>query len=155
MNATFALAKLRNGNGRNRSLDREKILAAKAAQMARHSLGETLAELGSCVRGLVELDAVERLAKGGPNEVAHERPPHWLVQLLVCFKNPFIIVLITLAIIQFISNPDDPRPIIIIGVMVAISVGLQFWQEYRSALCREAPIAVENDGRGHPGSRRR
>jgi P-type Mg2+ transporter len=142
MNATFALAKLRNGNGRNRSLDREKILAAKAAQMARHSLGETLAELGSCVRGLVELDAVERLAKGGPNEVAHERPPHWLVQLLVCFKNPFIIVLITLAIIQFISNPDDPRPIIIIGVMVAISVGLQFWQEYRSTIAAEKLTAL-------------
>jgi P-type Mg2+ transporter len=137
MNATFALAKLRNGNGRNRSLDREKILAAKAAQMAGQSRAETLAKLGSCLDGLVELDAVERLAKGGPNEVAHERPPHWLVQLLVCFKNPFIIVLVTLAIIQFISSPDDPRPIIIIGVMVAISVGLQFWQEYRSTIAAE------------------
>jgi P-type Mg2+ transporter len=137
MNATFALAKLRNGNGRNRSPDREKILSARAAQMAGQNLGETLAKLGSRVDGLVELDAVERLAKGGPNEVAHERPPHWLAQFIVCFKNPFIIVLVTLAIIQFISNPDDPRPIIIIGVMVAISVGLQFWQEYRSAIAAE------------------
>ncbi len=137
MNATFALAKLRNGNGKSRSLDREKILAAKAAQMAGQSLAETLAKLGSCLDGLVELDALQRLAKGGPNEVAHERPPHWLVQLLVCFKNPFIIVLVTLAIIQFISSPDDPRPIIIIGVMVAISVGLQFWQEYRSTVAAE------------------
>jgi P-type Mg2+ transporter len=137
MNATFALAKLRNGNGKNRSLDREKILAAKAVQMAGQSLAETLAKLGSRLDGLVELDALERLAKGGPNEVAHERPPHWLVQFLVCFKNPFIIVLVTLAIIQFISSPDDPRPIIIIGVMVAISVGLQFWQEYRSTIAAE------------------
>jgi P-type Mg2+ transporter len=137
MNATFALAKLRNGNGKNRSLDREKILAAKAVQMAGQSLAGTLAKLGSRLDGLVELDALERLAKGGPNEVAHERPPHWLVQFLVCFKNPFIIVLVTLAIIQFISSPDDPRPIIIIGVMVAISVGLQFWQEYRSTIAAE------------------
>jgi P-type Mg2+ transporter len=137
MNATFALAKLRNTNGRNRSPDREKILSVRAAQMAGQNLGETLAKLASCVDGLVERDAVERLAKGGPNEVAHERPPHWLAQFIVCFKNPFIIVLVTLAIIQFISNPDDPRPIIIIGVMVAISVGLQFWQEYRSAIAAE------------------
>jgi P-type Mg2+ transporter len=137
MNATFALAKLRNGNGRNRSLDREKILSARAAQMAGQNLGETLAKLGSRLDGLVERDAVERLAKGGPNEVAHERAPHWLAQLFVCFKNPFIIVLVTLAIIQFISNPDDPRPIIIIAVMVAISVGLQFWQEYRSTIAAE------------------
>jgi P-type Mg2+ transporter len=137
MNTTFALPKLRNGNGRSRSLAGEKILAARAAQMARQSLRETFAKLGSSLDGLVELDAVERLAKGGPNEVAHERPPHWLVQLLSCFKNPFIVVLVTLAIIQFISSPDDLRPIIIIGVMVAISVGLQFWQEYRSALAAE------------------
>jgi P-type Mg2+ transporter len=161
MNATFALAKLRNGNGRNRSLDREKILAAKAVQMAGQRLGETLAELGSCVDGLVELDAVERLAKSGPNEVAHERPLHWLVQLLSCFKNPFIIVLVTLAIIQFISSPDDLRPIIIIGVMVAISVGLQFWQEYRSTIAAEKLKALVRttatvlrreleDGQGEP-----
>src|SRR5262245_24382085 len=137
MNTKFALAKLRNGNGGSRALDREKILSARAAHMARQGLGETLASLGSCLDGLVEPDAAERLANGGPNEVAHEKPPHWLVQLLTCFKNPFIIVLVTLAMIQFISNPEDPRPIIIIGVMVAISVGLQFWQEYRSAVAAE------------------
>jgi P-type Mg2+ transporter len=137
MNKTFALPKLRNGNGGSRALDREKILSARAAQMAKQSLDETLASLGSCLDGLVEFDAVERLVKGGPNEVAHEKPPHWLVQLLTCFKNPFIIVLITLAIIQFISSPDDARPIIIISVMVAISVGLQFWQEYRSTRAAE------------------
>jgi Mg2+-importing ATPase len=137
MNTTFALPKLRNGNGRSRSPGREGTLAARAAQMARQSLRETLARLDSSLDGLVELEAALRLAKSGPNEVAHERPPHWLVQLLACFKNPFIIVLVTLAIIQFISNPDDLRPIIIIGVMVAISAGLQFWQEYRSALAAE------------------
>ncbi|HKD30956.1 MAG TPA: cation-transporting P-type ATPase, partial [Xanthobacteraceae bacterium] len=82
MNTKFALAKLRNGNGGSRALDREKILSARAAQMAGQGLGETLASLGSCLDGLVEPDAAERLANGGPNEVAHEKPPHWLVQLL-------------------------------------------------------------------------
>jgi P-type Mg2+ transporter len=135
MNGIFAHTKLKNGNGDDggRSLDREKALAARAARLASHSIGESLANL----EALVELDAVERLAVDGPNEVAHEKPPHWLVQLLTCFKNPFIIVLVTLAIIQYVTSPDDLRPIIIIGVMVAISVGLQFWQEYRSALAAE------------------
>src|SRR5215467_13490687 len=137
MNRKFALPKLRNGNGASRSLDREKILAARAAQIAGQGLDEMLVSLGGSLDGLVEPDAAERLAHGGPNEVAHEKPPHWLAQLLTCFKNPFIIVLVTLAVIQFVSSPDDPRPIIIIGVMVAISVGLQFWQEYRSALAAE------------------
>jgi Mg2+-importing ATPase len=133
MNGIIAYPKLKNGNGGSRSSNREKVPSGRAAR----NLDETLANLGGTRDGLVELDAIERLAKDGPNEVAHEKPPHWLAQLLVCFKNPFIIVLVTLAIIQYVSNPDDPRPIIIIGVMVAISVGLQFWQEYRSAVAAE------------------
>jgi Mg2+-importing ATPase len=133
MNGIFAYPKARNGNGESRSLDREKALWLRAAKLISYNVGESLASL----EGLAEQDAAERLAKDGPNEVAHEKPPHWLVQLLTCFKNPFIIVLVTLAVIQYVSSPDDPRPIIIIGVMVAISVGLQFWQEYRSALAAE------------------
>src|SRR5262249_6159328 len=109
----------------------------RATQMARQTLGETLATLDGTLDGLAELDAVERLAKDGANEVAHEKPPHWLVHLLGCFKNPFLYVPVTLAIIHDSGRPDDLRPIIIIVVMVAISVGLQFWQEYRSAFAVE------------------
>ena len=137
MNGITAYPKLRNGNGVSRPSTRDKVLSARAAQETGRSLDETLAKLAGSRDGLVELEAAERLDKDGPNEVAHEKPPHWLVQLLVCFKNPFIIVLVSLAIIQYVSSPDDPRPIIIISVMVAISVGLQFWQEYRSALAAE------------------
>jgi P-type Mg2+ transporter len=136
MNGKIAYPKLKNGNREGRSLDREKALSARAL-IASGSLHEMLASFRGRLDGLVESDAIERLVADGPNEVAHEKPPHWLVQLLICFKNPFIIVLITLAIIQYVGSPDDPRPIIIIGVMVAISVGLQFWQEYRSALAAE------------------
>jgi Mg2+-importing ATPase len=137
MNVKLSYPKLRDGNGAGRSFDREKALAARAAKLASHSLDETLKSLGANLDGLDEADAAERLERDGPNEVAHEKPPHWIVQLLSAFKNPFIIVLVTLAIIQYVSSPDDPRPIIIISVMVAISVGLQFWQEYRSALAAE------------------
>ena len=137
MNVKLSYPKLRDGNGAGRSFDREKALSARAAKLASHGLDETLKSLGASLDGLDEADATERLERDGPNEVAHEKPPHWIVQLLSAFKNPFIIVLVTLAIIQYVSSPDDPRPIIIISVMVAISVGLQFWQEYRSALAAE------------------
>ena len=137
MNVKLSYPKLRDGNGAGRSFDREKALSARAAKLASHGLDETLKSLGASLDGLDEADAAERLERDGPNEVAHEKPPHWIVQLLSAFKNPFIIVLVTLAIIQYVSSPDDPRPIIIISVMVAISVGLQFWQEYRSALAAE------------------
>jgi P-type Mg2+ transporter len=137
MNVKLSYPKLRDGNGAGRSVDREKALSVRAAKLASHSLDETLKSLGASLDGLDEADAAERLDRDGPNEVAHEKPPHWIIQLLSAFKNPFIIVLVTLAIIQYVSSPDDPRPIIIISVMVAISVGLQFWQEYRSALAAE------------------
>lgn len=137
MIAVFADSKLRNGNDASRPPGREKILSGRAASYAACSLEKALANVRGNLHGLLEREAAERLEIDGPNEVAHEKPAHWLVQLLICFKNPFIIVLVTLAVIQYVTSPDDLRPIIIIGVMVAISVGLQFWQEYRSALAAE------------------
>jgi P-type Mg2+ transporter len=141
MNAPFTLSKLKNAkelrNGNTGALDSEKMLSARAALAAGQTLGQTIAGLGSSLDGLTEAGAAERLLMDGPNEVAHEKPPHWLVQLSACFRNPFILVLVALAIIQYVSSPDDPRPIIIIGVMAAISAGLQFWQEYRSAAAAE------------------
>ena len=112
-------------------------LSTTAVREACNDLAATLAHVGGSPQGLIESDAVERLDEVGPNEIAREKPPHWLFQLLACFKNPFIIVLVVLAIIQYVTNPDDLRPVIIVSVMVAISVGLQFWQEYRSALAAE------------------
>jgi P-type Mg2+ transporter len=112
-------------------------LSTTAVREACNDLAATLANIGASPEGLVESDAAERLDEVGPNEIAREKPPHWLFQLLACFKNPFILVLVVLAIIQYVTNPDDLRPVIIVCVMVAISVGLQFWQEYRSALAAE------------------
>ncbi len=110
-------------------------LSTTAVREACNDLAATLANVGASPEGLVESDAAERLDEVGPNEIAREKPPHWLFQLLACFKNPFILAV--LAIIQYVTNPDDLRPVIIVCVMVAISVGLQFWQEYRSALAAE------------------
>ncbi|MBV8419379.1 MAG: magnesium-translocating P-type ATPase [Hyphomicrobiales bacterium] len=112
-------------------------LSTTAAREACNDLAATLANVGGSAEGLIDTDAVERLEEVGPNEIAREKPPHWLIQLIACFKNPFILVLVVLAIIQYVTNPDDLRPVIIVSVMVAISVGLQFWQEYRSALAAE------------------
>ena len=137
MKGMLTVASFKNGNGGNRSPNREKALSMRAVQEANQDLDKTLANIGGSLDGLLEHDAIERLAKDGPNEVAHEKPAHWLLQLLSCFKNPFIVVLVVIAPIQYVTSPDDPRPIIIIGVMVAIAVGLQFWQEYRSALAAE------------------
>jgi Mg2+-importing ATPase len=142
MNKMLTLRSLKDASTWTRSADLEKSLSMRAVKESHQNLDDTLAKLGCSLEGLTDQDAAARLAADGPNEVAHEKPPHWAIQLLMCFKNPFIVVLVILALIQFATMPDDLRPIIIIGVMVAIAVTLQFWQEYRSALAAEKLTAL-------------
>jgi Mg2+-importing ATPase len=64
----------------------------------------TLARLDSDRRGLYHDDARERLFAYGRNEVAHEQAPPALVQLLQAFNNPFIYVLMALAVVSFVTD---------------------------------------------------
>lgn len=98
---------------------------------------ELLRALDSRIDGLDEAAIAERLDRDGVNEVGHEKPPHWAVQLLHAFKNPFIIVLLVLAVVQLFTDPDDLTGPTIIAVMVGISVVLSFTQEYRSSQAAE------------------
>ena len=118
--------------------------AAELAARSRRLLEEAnddveakLAELKTSREGLSEQEARDRLVRYGPNEVAHERPPRWWVQLLSSFKNPFIIVLIVLAAVSLATSPDDLVGPAIIGVMIAVSVLIRFWQEFRSTKAAE------------------
>ena len=98
---------------------------------------ELLRSLDSRTDGLDEEAIAERLDRDGINEVGHEKPAHWSIQLLRAFRNPFIIVLLVLAVVQLFTDPDDLTGPVIIGVMVGISVLLSFTQEYRSSMAAE------------------
>jgi len=87
--------------------------------------------------GLDEPAIAERMDRDGINEVGHEKPPHWSIQLLHAFRNPFIIVLLALAVVQLVTEPDDYTGPLIIAVMVGISVVLSFTQEFRSSRAAE------------------
>ncbi len=110
---------------------------ALVAQEAFRANGELLEALNTSPAGLDEEQIEERLHRDGPNEVSHEKPPHWSRQLLRAFKNPFIIVLLVLAVVQIFATPDDLSGPIIIAVMVGISVLLNFTQEFRSSRAAE------------------
>jgi Mg2+-importing ATPase len=107
------------------------------AQEAFRENDALLAHLDTSLAGLNEEQITDRLDRDGVNEVSHEKPPHWTFQLLRAFKNPFIIVLLILAVVQVFITPDDLSGPIIIAVMVAISVFLSFSQEYRSSRAAE------------------
>lgn len=126
-------------------------LSMRAAREAQNSIGVTLANVESNANGLTELDAQGRLQRDGFNEVAHDRPPHALVQLLRAFNNPFIYVLMTLTGISFVTDfwlplrsgeETDLTGVIIVLVMVLVSGLMRFWQEYRSGKAAEALKAM-------------
>ncbi len=111
-----------------------RVAVAQEAFRERDAL---LASLETSAAGLNEEQIDERLDRDGVNEVSHEKPPHWSRQLLRAFMNPFIVVLLILAVVQVFVTPDDLSGPIIIGVMVGISVLLSFTQEYRSSKAAE------------------
>lgn len=114
------------------------------AKLATEPLHDVLHTLGTDLRGLTLAEVGQRHTRYGPNEIAHDKPPHWTVQLLRAFNNPFVMVLLVLATISFFTDvyfadPDDRdfKSIIILLTMVSISGLLRFFTEFRSLRAAE------------------
>jgi Mg2+-importing ATPase len=98
-----------------------------------------LTMLNSKETGL-SIDEVQNKQKQfGPNEIAHEIAPAWYLQFLQAFLNPFIGVLIVIAVISLITDvltvspkDRDYKTLTVVSIMVFLSSFLRFWQEYRS-----------------------
>ena len=95
--------------------------------------------LQSNSNGLSESEVIAKRKISGVNEIAHEKAPSWYLQLFEAFLNPFIAVLIILAIISFIMDvllappgEADYKTVIVVSVMVLLSSLLRFWQEFTS-----------------------
>ncbi len=85
--------------------------------------------------GLASHFAAERLEDEGENQVAHERPPAWWMQLWHGFANAFSALLAVLATVSLATG--DRESAIIIGVMVLLSGLLRFAQERRASLAAQ------------------
>jgi Mg2+-importing ATPase len=116
----------------------------RAANLLRNASGQDkqgLFKLLDSGDGGLDVDAVEsKLEKYGANEVAHDKAPAWYVQLLQAFVDPFIGVLILIAVVSLITDvilaPDpaqrDYKTVIVVTILIIISSLLRFWQEFRS-----------------------
>lgn len=122
--------------------ERSESMAVAAVKPA----DQLLERLGSGVNGLDQLKVQVRQERYGRNEVNHDRPaPAWL-QLLSAFNNPFVLILCFLAVVMaftdivFADPEDGPsfKGVITLGIMVLVSVGMRFWQEYRSGKAAQA-----------------
>ena len=112
-----------------------KEIDPKLKESALLDAPEVLRFLNSSSDGISNIEAFARRAREGLNEIASEKSPHWLLQLLHAFHVPFNYLLLTLAFISYLS--DDYRAATVISIMVALSGLLRFWQEFRSNTAAE------------------
>lgn len=111
-------------------------LPADLALVAAMDVSDVLLHLGSDRRGLDVSQAASRLARDGPNEIDHEKPMSGCLHLWRCYKNPFNLLLTSLAALSYLGR--DARSTAVICLMVALSTGIRFVQERRSSKAADA-----------------
>lgn len=90
---------------------------------------EVIRRLQSSPRGLTGEEAQARLVRYGANTVEERHATGWMV-LAAQFKNPFLILLIGTALLSLWLH--DSNDAVIILLIVTLSVGLSFLNEYAS-----------------------
>ena len=86
--------------------------------------------LGSGADGLTDAEAARRMDAIGPNAI-RQRQVTALGVLLAQLRNPLLVLLLGAAAVSGLTG--DPTDAVIIAVIVVLSVGLGFVNEYRSA----------------------
>lgn len=132
-------------------------VAATLTEMSTLDTKSLIRQLDGHPAGLTAFERDARLARHGKNVVARAEAPHWTVQLLRCLANPFVLVLISLDLVFALTA--DLKGTITVSTMVLISVGLRFWQEFRSTRAADRLRAMVTTTatvarRGTGGSRR-
>lgn len=122
-----------NGSGLNDEA------AVKLTTASRSDQSHFLQMYDSHIEGLSEIQVTEKIKQFGLNEVQHEKAPSWVKQLPQAFINPFIGILVIIAIISLIMDvwmsekgSEDYKTVIMVAIMVLVSSLLRFFQEYRS-----------------------
>ena len=104
-----------------------------------------LEKLETSLQGLSDAEVERRRRTYGKNEVAREKPPAWWAQFIRAFSSPFILVLVVLAVVSYITDVylahglrgADWKKVIILAAMILVSGILRFWQEFRSVKAAE------------------
>ncbi|MCK9151033.1 magnesium-translocating P-type ATPase [Methanobacterium alcaliphilum] len=119
--------------------DATNIISRNLIEFSLMDIENTFKSFNTSTEGLNLEESVTRLEKYGKNEIKYEKQLRWYVQLFKSFINPFIGVLIFIALISFTVNvvlatpaDRDYKLIIVVIIMVLISGLLHFFQEHRS-----------------------
>ena len=112
-----------------------RAAAASLRQAAGNGADQVLLSQSTAATGLTAAEAAQRLEDHGTNQVAHERPPAWYLQMWHAFANAFSALLAVLAAVSWATG--DRESALIIAVMVLISGMLRFFQERRASVAAE------------------
>jgi Mg2+-importing ATPase len=102
-------------------------------------VAEVLQHVGGSEAGLSDAEATQRLETEGPNLIAQAHVTAFGI-LLAQLRNPLLLLLLAAAAVSGLTG--DPTDAGIIATIVALSVGLSFFNEYRSA---KAVAALHGD----------
>lgn len=121
------------------SQSQSKAAIQRLVRFSKKDIDQIYSELDTDKEGLSDEAVAEKIEKYGLNQLTHEKSVPWYKQLIKSFIDPFTLVLMTLAVISFITDvllsPPESRSfktVIVISTLVAISGFLKFSQEYRS-----------------------
>ncbi|MCX7883535.1 MAG: magnesium-translocating P-type ATPase [Caloramator sp.] len=117
----------------------EKENAKRIFEYSKMDIEKLFEVLNTDINGLSVDEAEKRIERYGLNEVSHKKPKPWYVQFIKAFFNPFIFVLLFLAVVSLFTDvilvPVEDRSyrtVIVISIMVTVSGVLKFIQEYKS-----------------------
>ncbi len=92
---------------------------------------DLLSRLETSPQGLSSIEVANRLEAYGPNELARGKKHSAIMQFLMNFKNPLVIILMVAGLISGVVAGDYPS-MIIIYVIVFLSVILDYYQESKA-----------------------
>ncbi|MFO0904871.1 MAG: magnesium-translocating P-type ATPase [Pirellulales bacterium] len=98
--------------------------------MGQFTTNERAALSTSLTVGLTSVEARRRYERDGPNEPAPHRRRSLVVQLAGLFANPLVVILLVASAVSAVLH--DVASAAIIGVIVLLSVALNFVQSFRS-----------------------
>lgn len=92
-------------------------------------------EFNTSLNGLTDAEAKKRLRKYGPNVPSRKKKIPAIIQFLSKFLNPLALVLAIIALFSLFFG--EKISAVFVGLMILISVTLEFFLEYRSGKAEE------------------
>lgn len=132
---------------KNKKLDQENFnrISSKIHENSEFSNEELLKRFNSSLNGLSESQVKKNIATYGDNNTNPNREKPLIIQFCKAFINPFVFVLVIIAIISYFTNVVFVPPgtqswsqINIILVLIVVGGVIQFSQEYRSGKSAKA-----------------